>query len=173
MEILKYVICLLLLILFPASGRAEKSLHLQEKEIQAGLLYNFIKYTQWPEAKTKEAAILICIIGNDPFDGQLAPLGKRTVNRHSIRIENRNDMGSATECHVAVIGGNSPDLRELSAQNHILTVSTEEGFSKHGGMIEFGRSGQRISVMLNTAMVQQAGLDVASRLLKLVTIVKE
>jgi hypothetical protein len=152
-----------------------EDLQLQEREIQAGLLYNFLKYTNWPENKLSGDNLTLCIIGSDPFHGRLNSLSNRTVNRHAIVIKQLRTASDAAGCHLAVVGGTEGSLwKEINAvatHHNILTASTESGFSRNGGMIEFGRNGSKISVKLNITNVKQAKLDVAGRMLKLVTLV--
>lgn len=151
-----------------------KNLQLQEREIQIGLLYNFLKYTSWPGNKMSDI-ITICIIGADPFSGELTHLSRRTVNRHNITVQKINNAGDAAGCHLAIVSSSNnllwDELNSLAISNNILTVSTESGFSSRGGMVEFGRSGSRINVKLNINNVKQANLSIADRMLRLVTLV--
>ncbi len=52
---------------------------LQEQEIKAGLLYNFLKYTDWPPANLARRlfTMTVCIFGDDPLnDGIFAADGR-------------------------------------------------------------------------------------------------
>lgn len=158
----------------PQPTLADDSLKLHEQEIKAGLLYNFLKYTEWPTAEAA-SKIAVCIFGDDPMESYLKPMAGRTVNRHEISVRKINTAAAAGSCHLLFIAGGDkegwPELQKALAGKNILTVSDAKGFSDSGGMIEFGRKDNRIHVLLNLNALTAAGIRVHDRLLKLVTVV--
>ncbi len=171
-----FIIFLLFLIafLYANIASAREEIKLYEQEIKAGLLYNFLKYTNWPEQTSSE--ISVCIFGPDPFDGYLRPMEGRSVNQSSIRIHNINSINELSECNMLFVSEAGkpqwPDIRKAIGGKTILTVSDIKGFAQTGGMIEFDRKDGRISVNLNQDAVNESKLSVQERLLNLVTIVK-
>jgi len=179
--LIRRLIIAVLILLFAAGivipAQASEPLQLHEQEIKAGLLYNFLKYIEWPPAAMARSpsTITVCIFGDDPFDGYLQPMAGRTVNRHEIALRTIHDIHEAGACHLVFINADekdqwSPLVKFLEGKN-ILTVSDFDGFADSGGMIEFGRKDQHISVSLNPDAIAAAGLHVEDRLLKLVTVV--
>ncbi len=164
----------MLLAVTGTTARAANELRLQEQEIKAGLLYNFLKYTQWP--KSSQEKIIVCLLSGDAFKPYLQPMAGRTVNQREIALSIVNEVADAGRCHLLFISANKearwPELRNFLAGKPVLTVSDAEGFSGDGGMIEFGRKGNHISVSLHMDTVVVAGLRVQERLLKLVTVVR-
>lgn len=153
---------------------AAQHIVLAEQKIKAGMLYNFLKYTDWPAADAKEAMV-ICLYGGDPFDGNLAPLEGRSVNLRTVHVRAQDDpTAAAAQCHLIVIGDTDrwPSLRAALAGKHVLTVSDDRRFLQQGGMIAFGHDGNRILVTLNMDAVEASRLSVEQRLLKLVTVVR-
>jgi len=73
---------------------------------------------------------------------------------------NADEKASWQKLHSSLLGKN------------ILTVSDIHGFTSSGGMIEFSRKNDRITVLLNQDAINAAKLSVQSRLLKLVTVVR-
>lgn len=148
---------------------------LQEQEIQAGLMYNFLKYTQWPESVMAQGKIIVCLFEGDPFAKPLQSLFGRSVNERSIMLNMVRSMDETTVCQLLFIPVNAknrwPELKKFLARKHILTVSNITGFVQNGGMIEFARKNNHISVNLNIDEVAAAELKVQEQLLKLVTIV--
>jgi hypothetical protein len=170
-------VCIMLVAIglsFPMEASAKEEIKLYEQEIKAGLLYNFLKYTNWPEQTSSE--ISVCIFGPDPFDGYLRPMEGRSVNQRRIRILNIHSINELSECNMLFVSESGkpqwPDIRKSIAGQAILTVSDIRDFAQLGGMIEFGRKDGRISVNLNQDAVNDAELSVQERLLNLVTIVK-
>jgi hypothetical protein len=159
-------------------ARADEALQLAEQKIKAGLLYNFLKYTEWPLGSTDGASspLVICIYGADPFDGYLQPMTERTVNQRDIKLHPIHEVTEASECNLLIINSHEesrwPQIRNFLANKSILTVSDMEGFAHAGGMIEFGRKNDRISVEINMQAVTASRLRVEDRLLKLATVVR-
>lgn len=165
------VATLLLLSGFWAQAFAEENLQLQEAEIKAGLLYNFLKYTQWP---VTSPSVVVCVYGEDPFGGYLQPIAGRSVNQHEIALHTVHTVDEMAACHLLFVNAAEkahwPEVRKFLVGKSVLTVSDFEDFAQTGGMIEFGRKNDHISVDLNIDAVTAAHLSVGERLLKLVTV---
>lgn len=155
---------------------AEDSLQLQAQEIKAGLLYNFLKYTQWPETTPVREKITVCLFESDPMAPYLQPMNGRTVSQREITVSHLRDIRDTERCHLLFIGAGEkkrwPAIRDFLAGKPVLTVSDSDGFTEAGGMIEFGRSDNRIHASLNMAALAAAGLRVQDRMMKLVSIAR-
>jgi hypothetical protein len=150
--------------------RAQENLRLVEQDIKAGLLYNFLRYTQWPGA-APTASALVCVYGRDPFAGRLQPMAGRTVNQRTIEIRAVRSVPELDACSLLFIDAEArerwPALRDHLAGRAVLTVSDFSGFADSGGMIEFTRIDNRIGMRINTEAVGAARLVVQDRLLRL------
>jgi hypothetical protein len=152
---------------------AAERLQLIEQQIEAGLIYNFLKYTQWPAERSArtDVPIVVCLFGGDPFSGHLQPMAGRTVNAQKIEVRSVTRAADIGGCSLLFIHGdqkpNWPELQRTLAGKSVLTVSDFEGFAVSGGMIEFTQLDSRIGVLINTAAVTAAHLEVQDRLLKL------
>jgi hypothetical protein len=170
-------VCGLLALLFatalPASALAG-DVQLIEQKIKAGLIYNFLKYTQWP-ATAATAATTVCQFGGDAFDGHLAPMAGRTVNQSAIEIRVALTANDAAGCSLLFLPADKKatwsDLKKALAGKAVLTVSDFGDFTAAGGMIEFTRDDDRIGVRINVDAVAAAHLTVEDRLLKLASAV--
>lgn len=153
-------------------------LQLVEQQIKAGLLYNFLKYTQWPQesAQRAGATIRVCLFGGDPFDGHLQPMSGRTVNEHVIEVRTVHSVAEIGDCSLLFVNAdqktNWPELQKALTGKSVLTVSDFQGFALSGGMIEFTRIANRISVTINTEPIGSANLQVEDRLLRLASMVR-
>jgi hypothetical protein len=154
-------------------AHGQEAIQLVEQEIKAGLLYNFMKYTDWPTDRSQQpnAPILVCLLGGDPFAGRLQPLAGRTVNQHVIELRNLRTVDDAGMCSLVFIHADEkpqwPQLRAALMGKSMLTVSDFQGFAEAGGMIEFTRIENKIGVKIDIAAVTAAHLQVQDRLLKL------
>lgn len=167
----------LVLYLSRAAIPLASELELVEQKIKVGMLYNFLKYTQWPDSAANGIPLAVCVLGSDPFDGNLQPIEQRSVNRRAITLRVIQNAKESESCHLLYISAKEsarwPALREFVANRHVLTVSDSKGFSAAGGMIEFGHSGDHIRALLNMDAVKFAGLSIEDRLLRLVTVVPD
>jgi hypothetical protein len=147
-------------------------LQLYEQQIKAGLLYNFLKYTQWPEKKT---LVTVCVFGDDPFEGYLKPMVGRSVNQREITLRFIHTIEEVDTCDLLYINAKErkqwPTLQKSLVEKSVLTVSDFDGFAASGGMIEFGKKEEHVDASLNIDAITAAHLQVQDRLLKLVTVV--
>lgn len=173
---LAIVLCMFAMANLPARGYADDDLHMAEQEIKAGMLYNFLKYTQWPPAVMEHSSsMVLCISSGNPLGGYLKPMEGRTVNQRAIAIRTLSNEEEIQGCHLLLVDMGGKEhwrrLRDALKGKAVLTVSDSEGFVMAAGMIEFSRKDNHISVELNKNAVTGAGLQVQDRLLKLVTAV--
>ena len=171
---------------FSAQGFAEEiASPLYEQKIKAGLVYNLIKYTEWPKAvlttpnqvknNYNQASLTICLFGDDPFDGYLSPLEGRTAQQAVISIIHVNSIPETQNCRVIIIHRNQrkqlPDLFAVSQHKNILTISDIENFAELGGMVELARQEEKVVLQINKNSVDSAKLIIDASMLKLAKIV--
>lgn len=155
----------------------EKSLQLYEQKIKAGIVYNLLKYTQWPKeaAVHQQGKLHICLYGADPFEGYLAPLEGRTVQQIPIAIYQYNTIAETSQCSVVIIHRSQTHalaelLPHLNSKN-VLTISDIENFAHNGGMIELAKEGEKISLHVNIHVINNAKLSIQGPMLKLAKLV--
>jgi hypothetical protein len=155
----------------PPNASAQESVRLAEQDIKAALLYNFLRYTQWPAAARAGEPAVVCVYGRDPFGGRLAPMAGRTVNQRTIEVRAVRSFTEADACTLLYLSADErarwADLRTHLGRSDVLTVSDYDGFARSGGMIEFTRTNNRIGVLINTGALANANLEVEDRLLRL------
>ncbi len=178
MGILKTLLLAGIFLCLTTTAEAVDALRLREQEIKAGLLYNFLKYTEWPESSFAQVTdFSVCLFGGDPFGGSLKPMQGRTVNRRVITVREIRDISEVDSCHLLFVNGAEktrwPELRKALAGKNVLTVSDIAAFTAAGGMIELGYEGSRINAVLNASAVTGAGLRIEDRMLRLVTVARE
>lgn len=143
-----------------------------EYKIKAAYLYQFSKFTHWPEQhKFSQDRFLICIYGKDPFGPTIKPIETKSINGLPIRLQHftkyDEDMHS---CRIVFFSkknnlGNSI-LLEL-ANNSVLTVGDYGDFIFFDGMIGFYIKNKRVYVTFNEPLAKEAHLEFDPRLLKL------
>lgn len=175
MPVLKRLASLLLALLLlaaPLSPASSQGLVLHEGEIKAGLLYNFLKYTDFPDGSG--ASINVCLYG-DPFDGYVNHMSSLTVHEKPISVREVSSSAEALGCQLLFVSSGArgvwPQLATALRGKAVLTVSDFDGFAQSGGMIEFTRNGDHIGALLNIDAVNAAHLHVWSRMLRLAQVV--
>lgn len=147
---------------------------LNEQKIKAGLLYNFLKYTDWPQSGQK--ALNVCLFREDSFEGSLDPLRGRTAQQYQIAIVRITSVSQVHTCHAIFIpfaaASNVAEILTQVRGKGILTISDIRGFARRGGMIEFTmKEDQRIHILINRAAISAAGIRIQSRITRLAEVV--
>lgn len=148
-----------------------------EYDVKAAYLYNFGKFVKWPQDSTKGPQFLICVLGDNPFNGSLqSVVAGEKVNGKPATVVDLNSARDASPCNILYIS-RSEERRARHILESIdvrgtLTVSDIPGFLDDGGMIQFVNEGGRIRFDINVAAAQQAGLNLSSELLKVANAVR-
>lgn len=154
-------------------AHAQTQLQMEEQKIKAGLIYNFLKYTQWPPERSESSSpLVICIFGaEDPFSGYLRPIEDRTVNQRPISLRHISRIDEASNCHMVFVGKDQqdqwPDLHRSLDGKSVLTVGDFENFASNGGMIEFNTRDNRVQIELNPDAAAVAHLHIYDNLRRL------
>lgn len=155
----------------------EKPLKLYEQKIKAGLVYNLLKYTTWPPTSAVKAKeqLQVCLFGDDPFDGYLAPLAGRTAQQSLIFITHVKTLQDITACSVVIIHRSEEtrlaELLDFLRRGNVLTISDIAHFALRGGMVEMAKEDDKITLYVNKGAVDRAGLDIPQHMLRLAKIV--
>ena len=147
----------------------------REYAVKAAFVYNLLLYVNWPEASfaSPAAPIVVGVVGKDPFGADLnvAFNGKR-VNGRGVLLKRFASRPPDGTCNLLFFAG--PDgIKKLGRPSSapVLTVGECPGFAESGGMVQMKGVGGKTSLVVNLTTMRGAGLDVSSRLLKVVTIV--
>ncbi len=150
----------------------------QEYQVKAAFIFNFAKFVEWPPdaLADKQAPVVLCILGKDPFSDAFEPLKKRTVEGRRFTVRQISSVQEVERCQMLYISTSEkdrlPQILKTVRNRHILTISDMKGFSKEGGMITLVRDQEKVTMEINLDIARQADLKISSQLLKLATIVK-
>jgi hypothetical protein len=157
-------------IAFATPATAQQRLY--EPKIEAGLIYNFLKYTSWPNHAPGKGRLRVCLLNGDPFNGYLDPLQGRTAQQSRIDIVPIDDYRQMDGCQIVFIPADQeddmPSIIAYARSKPILTASNTEDFIRKGGMVEFAmRRDQRIHLYIGESALRAANLSISPRLLSL------
>jgi hypothetical protein len=143
-----------------------------ETGVKAGFIFNFVKFTQWSDIREDNGApLLICALGADPLDGQLALLNGRQVRNRVIEIRQRTSAGEWRNCDALYLADSDAGRVEAVIRGvagaRVLTIGDLPGFVQAGGMIGLRIEEKRMRFDVNLVAAQRAGLKLSSQMLKL------
>ena len=162
--------CLALVSAAPAQAAAD----LGEYSVKAAFLFNFAKFTEWPNDTwpSRDAPMTLCIAGRDPFGGAtLAAFDGRSIGNREFRSRRGGNLDELAGCQVLFIAISEerrlPAILQATANRPILTISDIQGFVGAGGMIGLLTLEQRIQFDVNLAACERAGLKLSAQMLML------
>ena len=165
------------------SGVAEdlQSLQPQAREyhIKAGFLYNFARFTEWPEAAFAAATepLQLCVLGENPFGRALDSLSGKQVRGRAIVVHHVLWAEDAPRCHVLFIAASAErrlsDIFELLDGRPILTVGDTPKVLRAGGIIGLEIVNKKVRFRVDLDHSKQAGLKLDARLLDLAIIERD
>jgi hypothetical protein len=137
-------------------------------EIHAAMLYNFIKYIQWPN-EAEGGDFVVGIYGDDNMFNTLKQWydGKPKGNKkYSIKKLASGD--EAGTCQVIYVGKNKnkdfESVKSNVASKSVLTITDGNGMGQKGSCINFKVIDGKLKFELNQSAVSTANLKVSSQL---------
>jgi YfiR/HmsC-like len=143
-----------------------------EPALKATFIYNFAKFTTWPEDLPAAEPWVMCVLGDAAVgDALTRTVEGRALAGHRMTVLQMTPVPPTVACHVLYVSGVTPGeaarlVAGLSGQP-VLTISDIRGFTGLGGIaqcyFEYGQ--MRFSVRLASAA--RVHLQISSRLLML------
>jgi hypothetical protein len=143
--------------------------------IKAAFIYNFAKFTRWPERAIEpgSTALTLCIAGEDDLSEVLDRLGGKLVKGHSLSVQPYKP--GLRNCNMVYVAASEhkrlPELTKALSNQPVLTISELPGYARSGGIIELFRDDGRIRFIVNLASARTAGLEISPSLLSLATVI--
>lgn len=138
------------------------------------ITYKLSKFITWPPLNQNR--FNICHYGNRELSTTLSSLEQRTINDKPVKVHPISSVSfELTSCQILFINDTDTEqTRKLLlsvSRSPVLTLSNINRFTDFGGMIELSRQGQRYHFLINLKAARNAGIQVASPLLELSTVV--
>lgn len=154
---------------WPFAGAAQGAV--PKEQIKAALVFNFLKFTEWPAdaANAANAPLTLCVAGPDrKTEAAFAQVQGRMIENRPIQVRTvrGNDVSA---CHLLYIHDNGRDLLPQLAAGHpnLLTVGDQDDFTEAGGVIGLVEQQGRLQFKVNLEMLKRGNYKVSSQLLKL------
>jgi hypothetical protein len=153
----------LLLIGFSVKS-ADRPMH----EIHSMLMFNFIKYVEWPET-SKSGNFVIGVYGDDEVLNTLKTFyTNRSVKGQNVQIVKITDVNSINSAHVVYLADDmNSQFDEVKAKfsgKPTLIITDGNNLGKKGSCINFKEIGGKLKFEINQASIQQNNLKVSNQL---------
>ena len=140
-----------------------------EDGIKAAFIYNFAKFTVWPDTAfaDRRAPITVGFVGADSLAGLFAKnVAGKTACGRDFAVKRFASAAGAETCQVVFVADATQAAAVLAAAKGkaILTVGDSDRFAAAGGMIRFVKDGAKISFDLDMASVNAAQLKLDAQL---------
>jgi hypothetical protein len=157
-----------IVLMMRAPGLAQ---NVTEPALKAAFIYNFARFTTWPDGWPASEPFVICVLGDAVADALERVVKGRQFGVHPIAVSRATPAGPHRTCHLLYITGiQSSQAAQMVAglrDAPVLTISDLEGFNDGGGMAQlfFDRGQLRFSISLDP--VKRARLQLSSKLIVL------
>lgn len=148
-----------------------------EDAVKAALVYNFARFTTWPEEAFagEDAPLRICVLEGEELRKAFETIDGRSVAERIVDVCFTSDVRQIADSHLVYVPRSArerwPQLRAALGDAPVLTVGEMTGFLDAGGMMNLARTDNRLVFQVNLPAVKEAGLGVSSRILKLASLV--
>ena len=145
-----------------------------EQLLKVAFIYNFAKFTTWPDSvfPDAKAPITFCVIGKHEFGTAFDSVQGKSVGGRTVVVKYLSSYRNKDECQVVYVASSEkprlPKIVSTSKEIHALTVSDIDGFGESCGIIRMVRgSDDRIGFEINVKAAEESGLKLSSKLLNL------
>lgn len=149
---------------FAAVAAAETA---SEQAVRAALVFNFIKFTEWPATATSHPQLRICIAATQQAQvAALEALGARQIRGTPLAVARYQRQA---DCNVIYVDSRQRwnEVAEQYAAGHALTIGGYAGFVADGGMIEIALQETTTRFDINLFETKRAALRIYPQLLRL------
>ncbi len=172
---MKKQLYLVLFIFFVAPSSMYAQEEQQAKDLHAAMLYNFVKYIQWP-TEAEGGDFVIGVLGEDDVYNTLKSRydGKPKGNKKYV-IKKLSSPAEASSCAVVYMGKNKnrefDALRAATDGKSILTITDSNNLGKKGSCVNFREIDGKLKFEVNQASIAAASLKVSTQLLSVAIVI--
>jgi len=151
-----------------------------EYELKAAILYNLVKFVEWPPSAYPGAhsPTVLCVLGWDPFGTSLTSLvSDKSIDGRTVQVRYLKNTDKARGCQILYISPSErrrvPQILSDLKASSVLTVGESGDFAARGGMVELSLYDKRVVMEINVDAASRGNVKISSRLLALARIVKD
>lgn len=158
------------LVLCTSVGRAQD---VTEPSLKAAFIYNFAKFTEWPQdVLPGTAPFTACVLEDAPIADALERSVKgRQLSGRGISVSRVTLEGPLRSCHLLYVSRvTAARVSEIVAAVHgapVLTISDADDFARLGGIAHMFVENGKMRFNLNLELARRSRLQLSSKLLVL------
>ena len=164
MKTVRALVVSFLMILSGSSFAQDRPLH----EVYSMMVFNFIKYVQWPD-HDKSGEFVIGVVGNNDVYNTLAGwYGGKAKGNKTYVIKKFASAAEVTDCHLVFIdrskSGEFDAINNKVKGKGTLVVTDKNGLGQKGSCINFKTVEDKLRFELNQQAVEASNLKVSGAL---------
>lgn len=137
-------------------------------EIHSMLMFNFIKYVEWP-ADSKSGNFVIAVVGDENVASTIQNFyTNRTVKGQSVKVVNVDNVGAVNNAHVLYLSSNKSRefdaAQEKFAGKSTLMITDKSGLGKKGSCINFQEVNGKLKFEINQESIKGNKLKISNQL---------
>jgi len=137
--------------------------------VKAAYIYNFAKFTQWPDEKT--STLRLCDLGRDSSESPLDILNGKPVRNMQISVRHAVGLQDVPQCDLIFVpaeyGQALERVRQMVNNYPILIVAENATALPRGATVALIPSDSRIVFEVDLGLARQLGLQVSGKMLQL------
>jgi YfiR/HmsC-like len=142
-----------------------------EQALTVAFLYNFLKFTEWPEGTITDG-LSLCVTDSAVFGEELDAIAGRLAQNKTVNIKHIELGENTRECQLLFLPREEKPVRirewlKNTDSTRTLTVSNMGEFLDMGGMIVLIDDSNRLQFEVNLERVKSSGLKLSAQLLKI------
>jgi hypothetical protein len=135
--------------------------------VRAALVFNFIKFTEWPAPSGDSGQLRICVASDDPAQiAAFEALDERQIRGIPLAVVRFRRQSDCSVIYVDA-SGHGGEIADRQTTAHALTIGAFAGFVAEGGMIEISLQEGNVRFDINLPAAKRAGLRFYPQLLRL------
>jgi hypothetical protein len=164
------------LVAWPVHTRAQSA---SAVTLKAAFLYNFAKFTEWPETALPAGQRLsLCVVGDAAVADALEHTIKgRAHDGHELTVQVMKTDGPLRSCHLLYVDGRDAakfsEVLDVVKTAPVFTVADHGDFTGKGGIAQLILESDRMRFAINVSAAERARLHLSSKLLSLAKIVRD
>jgi hypothetical protein len=157
-----------ILIALMAFGFTLKSGERPMHEIHSMLMFNFIKYVEWP-ADAKSGNFVIAIVGDENVFSTIENFyAKRTIKGQNVKVISAEDVNTINNAYVLYLSDSrSRDfdaVKEKFSGKSTLIITDRRGLGEKGSCINFQEINGKLKFQINQESIKSNNLKISSQL---------
>lgn len=157
-----------------APSMAAPAQEANEQLVKVAFIYNFAKFTTWPDSvfADAEAPVTLCVVGKHDFGDAFESVQGKSVGGRTVIVKYLATYHDKDACQIVYVAPSEKArlarIVSTGKEEHALTVSDMDGFAEGGGIIRMVRGADdRIGFEINAKAATESGIKLSSRLLSL------